>query len=364
MDPALHSAELSFACRHCSRHCQITRHRLEEQVFFSGGACRRWDDERAHGEAPVPGEDLAAGRVRLWRHHAGLDAEHASEARVVGLPRALYTPLGLPLWTAVVRAMGRRPVLSGAATPEVLQRGRQALPEVSCLPVHATMGQVVELHDQGVEEVLLPGWWDAASTGECAQAWRALEEQVRDRCRCPHVRLNADPWSGHAEAAEALGITRAQLGLALQQGIVSMHRLRRDLQALGRPVLDANQGPLGVLMSPWCSLSDPELDQELTRELTGARLGVVPMDCLPLDRVSLGSRWQPHARRLGTDLVRAVALCHEDPRLVPVVVHGQGCGAELEVEALLPDGPHLLLDLEASPSRRALEIQALVATLG
>ena len=27
-------------------------------------------------------------------------------------------------------------------------------------------------------------------------------------------------------------------------------------------------------------------------------------------------------RRLGTDLVRAVALCHEDPRLVPIVTHG------------------------------------------
>ncbi len=367
LSPSPGTLERIFECPQCTAHCQVTRLRADDRVFHFGDACERYTAQSS-GSAMV--DDPLSRRTELLLRACGLgDPPDPSVPRALGIPRAAHCVAVLPWLTAIARAAGRSPVLSGPTTPQTLADGMRHLTSDSCLPVKAAYGHVAELTRWGMHQVLMP------SVG----AYRGDEELAHNCLLCHHLpwmvagavpgaeiiapELSLDLPKGRrvddlAEAASALGLSRDDVERALDEGDTADKRWRQELRAWGREVLAAGHDRIAVVFGRPYLLSDPLLSLSIGRHLARLGLAVLPFDALPIESVVLDGRWQDLPWHHPRDLIRAGLLIEKDARLFPVVVTSFGCGPDAftvkHLEQLFAGRPHLFVELDEHRSEAGL----------
>lgn len=307
-------AERELECSVCANHCRVTRYRAGESVGYVGGRCDYWDRVRQS----VPQGGPFAARHRLLLEHARLDPDDAVDPdRAVGLPLPQAAGL-LPLWAAVLRGVGRQPVLS---------RSPRAGGGAPCLPLDLAQAHVDDLRSRGVSTVLSP-----ALPGRSCPAWRPAGVEVLP------VDVRADRPLHNAVAVRDLStlldVEPRSLAPAVQEGQAHLGRLRRALLALGREHLTSSR-PQAVVVAPPCALSAPCWSAEVAPVFEAAGVGLLPIDTFPL-------HWRHAPEPLPVRAARRVA---EDPRLFPVFVACPGCPVPEEVWPALAGRPALVVDL-------------------
>jgi len=358
--------EKSFECPQCSNRCQVTRFASEGRKSFFGDTCERYSQRDSTRTGAGDADHPMARRWRLLLEAAGIDDNTPTAGRcsgAIGIPRASLAYRFLPIWTELVRAAGREPVLSPASSSRLLASGQRRLSADACLPVKISYGHVQALVDRGVREVLMPSVHgvDGRQRSEkgpyVCTFTRHLPWMLRSTFDCrilaPEIELDLpegkevlDPEGLAAE----LGIGADDVRRAVARGKAALVGWRRRLLELGREVLDGNSDRVLVVMGKPYNLADPFLNMELGRHLDRLGLPAIPMDCLPLDDVELDDRYRELVWADNRDYVRAALLVRRDPRLFPVVLSSFGCGPDgfgiKHLEELLDHKPRLFLELD------------------
>ncbi len=358
----------SFECPKCSNRCQVNRFRSGSDVFYFGDTCEMYTSKVAGRSKDTGVRDVLVAMERSLHVAAGLDPdEEIGEVRdgegTIGIPRAGMPYALLPLWTAMVRAAGKRPVLSSPSSTALLAEGLKRTTAETCLPVKMAYGHVVDLVRRGVRRVLLPS---VIAT--------PLRPEPNDRSyTCPYtqylpymVRTSVDvaliaPQLSLAEPADqalvdredtaaALGISPRMLDVAVREGLRDVRRFHDRVREIGRETLAAGEAPILVVMGKPYNLLDPFLNLGLGRHLARLGLPFVPMGSLPLDDVRLGERFEDLPWGVNRDYLRAAMVIRRDPRLFPVVLSSFGCGPDgftvKHLDAILEGKPRLLLELD------------------
>ncbi len=358
--------ERSFECRACSNRCQVTRFRAGDRVRFFGDICERYSERDDSRTGVSRSEHLLAQRWRGLLAAAGLEEgwqPPRDPDKALGIPRASVGLQFLPIWTAIARAAGREPVLSPPSSSAILADGQRRLQADTCLPVKVSYGHVLALQEHGVQDILMPAvnsvparQRDERGPFVCAFT-RHLPYMLRAALDAnllsPEVEMDMGPGKEILEPqalAAALGITEARLVEAVGEGRAAMTEWARDLQEMGRELLEGEHQRILVIMGKPYNLADPYLNMDLGRQLSRLGLAVLPMDCLPLDSVHLPPRYDELVWQGNRDYVRAAQLIRLDPRLFPVVLSSFGCGpdgfANKHLDDLLDGRPRLFLELD------------------
>ncbi len=358
--------ERSFECRACSNRCQVTRFRAGDRVRFFGDVCERYSERDDSRTGATTNDHLLAKRWRLMLEAAGMDDKAPlpeDPARAIGIPRASVGLQYLPLWTALIRAAGREPVLSPPSTSTILAQGQRKLQADTCLPVKITYGHVQALLERGVTNILMPS---VNSTPQRQAGERGpytceftrhlpymLNTALDANFIVPEVELEEAPGKeidALSLLAEQLDAPEDALIAALKKGRAAMVDHEAELQSLGRELLAASHDRILVILGKPYNLSDPYLNMDLGRQLTRLGMAVLPMDCLPLGQVELPPRYDELVWAGNRDYLRAAMLIRRDPRLFPVVLSSFGCGpdgfANKHLEELLEGRPRLMLELD------------------
>jgi predicted CoA-substrate-specific enzyme activase len=357
--------ERSFECAQCSNRCQVTRFSSDGRTHFFGDTCERYSERDGSRTGQSNPNHPLARRWRMLLEEAGLeDGGSAGRcADVVGIPRASVAFQFLPIWTALVRASGREPLLSPPSSSRLLASGQQKLRADACLPIKIAYGHVQALVDKGVREVLLPSVHavdrrqaDEKGPYVCAFT-RHLPWMLKSAfdCRLIAPELEIDLGEGREVLdvdglAGDLGIGPDAVRRAVADGRAALHRWNERLLELGREILAGAGDRVLVVMGKPYNLADSFLNMDLGRQLDRLGLPAIPMDCLPLDEVELDGRYDDLVWAGNRDYVRASLMVRKDPRLFPVVLSSFGCGPDgfgvKHLEELLADRPRLFLELD------------------
>ncbi len=360
------SLERSFECKHCANRCQVTRFKSGGELFFFGDTCERYSAGGARRTGPIKVRNTLAERQTLLLDAAGMrDASNNAEVALppLGIPRASTSFHLLPVWTAIARAAGRRPVLSAPSSTQLLAAGQRRLQADTCLPIKLVFGHVEDLRQRGVKDILLPAVSglprhqpDEPQASTCPFTrhlpWMVDTARAGDLL-APELALDADPqrWLvGDADIGARLGLGREQLQGALERGLEDVRGWQARLRLMGQEVLDQAKDRVLVVMGRDYILGDGFLNLDLGRHIARLGLPILPMDALPLSEVRLERRWDSLIWASNRDYVRAAMLVRRDPRLFPVVLSSFGCGPDgftvKHLEALLQDRPRLFLELD------------------
>ena len=367
MDACHGELEKSFECPKCANRCQVNRFRSGAQVFFFGDTCERFSAQTGRGKHGVPRDHALALRSRWLLEEAGIvlgDWTAFSDPQgALGIPRASMGLQLLPVWTAIARAAGRRPVLSAPSSADLLALAQRHLRADTCLPVKMTYGHVEDLLNRGVTDILLPAVASLpkGQPGELQSATCPFTQHLTWMVRelgCPNLiapELQLDAPRGQqildpAALAARLDTSVATIQRGLRDGLDAMDRWQARLRLMGTAILENATDRVLVVMGRSYNLGDPFLNMDLGRHLDHLGLPVLPMDALPLPEVALEERWNSLVWSSNRDYIRAALLVRRDPRLFPVVLSSFGCGPDgftlKHLEELLADRPRLFLEID------------------
>ncbi|MDH3401978.1 MAG: acyl-CoA dehydratase activase [Acidobacteriota bacterium] len=354
----------SFECPLCSNRCQVNRLRSGAESFFFGDTCERYTSKAAAPAGGAAAEDHLAVMEAALLEEAGLAAGAdgaVDPTSAVGIPRAGLALAWLPVWAALVRAAGRQAVLSAPSSPSILAAALGDIRAETCLPVKMAHGHVRDLLARGVRTILLPsvlsvppGPADSSPAGHTCPYTHYLPFMVRAalgvELLAPRVELAEERILEPEGLAARLGIEPDLLQAALAAGLRAQERFRGRMRALGRQLLARRGDRLVVVLGKPYNLLDPFLNLGLGRHLVRLGLPFMPMECLPLDEVSLDERWSELPWGTNRDYVRAALFARDDPRLFPLAISSFGCGPDgftvRHLEALLENRPQLVLEVD------------------
>ena len=74
----------------------------------------------------------------------------------VGIPNTLFAAYHLAYWERLLTLLDFEPILAAESSQESVERGGRLLPPEFCIPIKVFIGHILNLLDQGVDQVLLP----------------------------------------------------------------------------------------------------------------------------------------------------------------------------------------------------------------
>ena len=363
--------ERSFECRKCSNRCQVTRFRAGGEVFFFGDVCELYSARGGKGPGGTRADHPLAQRQQWLYEAAGVDPDLVDKDidpdRVVGIPRSSTAFALLPVWTELIRAAGKQPVLSAPSSSSVLSEGQRLMRVDTCLPVKLAHGHVQELRERGVRDILSPAvsglprtHRDDGTLDTCPYThhlpWMVQAALGTDAVRLitPEVNLGASGRERIANAGQIgrqLGLSEDQVHGAIDRGLRAITEWSAKVRLLASEALDRKeQDRILVVIGRSYNLGDAFLNMDVGRHLARLGIPVVPMDALPLHEVELDARFRDLRWASNRDYVRAALLIQRDPRLFPVVLSSFGCAPDgftlKHLEILLGDRPRLFLELD------------------
>ena len=359
--------ERSFECPRCSNRCQVNRFRAGEDVFFFGDTCEIYSSRISGRQQAEESDDPLAWMEQLLMRAAGLgqegEAEFGDPSSAVGIPRSSLCLSLLPIWSAIIEEAGQRPVLSSKSSPKLLAQGLRLNTAETCLPVKMAYGHVHDLAQRGIRTVLFPSvvkslprqaGEEPNSTCPYTHHLPFMVQGALDvNLLTPQVDLSAEPGYEVVDPDRLvleLGLTVTRMDGAVQQGILAMQDVRREMQRRGREVLQGDHDRILVVIGKPYNLLDPFLNLGLGRHLQRLGLPYLPMESLPLQDAKLDDHWDDLPWGLNRDYVRAAILIRNNTKLFPIVLSSFGCGPDgftvKHLDAMLLDRPRLLLEVD------------------
>jgi predicted CoA-substrate-specific enzyme activase len=174
----------SFACEHCSNHCEIKKVQLGgSEPLYYGSRCDRYNVKKK-------GEKKSRFNAFQYRQNkllefAGLNRKSSFakatedksqisnlKSQTIGIPMALATWQLLPMFARLFKELGFEVVLSGRTSPstlstalktgmlgtskETIRKGVESVTAQPCFPIKVAYGHIVDLVEKGVDYIFLP----------------------------------------------------------------------------------------------------------------------------------------------------------------------------------------------------------------
>jgi predicted nucleotide-binding protein (sugar kinase/HSP70/actin superfamily) len=218
----------------------------------------------------------------------------------------------------------------------------------SCFPVKLAFGHLVDVVRKDVDLLFLPSMMtrERAAEGQPHNHYcplipatpHLLMQNLPADLAMPRIVNRALHFhDAHARRTELRALAAALTGAssraadaATEAGWSALERFQHAVRARGLEVLESlADGLPGVVVvgRPYTS-NDTGSNLDLPYKLR--RLGVLPMpmDSLPLERVSVPDRYDDMYWRSGQDIMRAAVLVRDTPRLQAIYLTNFNCGPD------------------------------------
>lgn len=151
----------SFTCaggkEKCDRKCEISKIRIDGQMYPFGGVCNKYYNMRLRKEVETELFDYVAIRQKLSFEKYGVEPfkgtkDQDKPERTVGIMRSFLTYAYYPLYSNFFKKIGFSVVLPDKIDPEGISRIEAAF----CLPAELSHGSFLQLLKQSPDYIFLP----------------------------------------------------------------------------------------------------------------------------------------------------------------------------------------------------------------
>ncbi len=347
-------------CGGCENRCLLTVNTFPGgRRFISGNKC-----EKGAGLTKVSEDvpNLHAFKRKLLLEQAPSEIpEDVGPRGALGLPLCLGMYELLPLWTALFRALGFTPVLSGMSSRELYEEGQFSIPsDTACYPAKIMHGHIERLVGMGVPAVFYP-----------RMTWNLDEHASDNHYNCPVVAYYSELLRGNMDSLKKVtflypylsldseeelteglwrefhprfpDMKKAQIRKAVSAGFGNLRAYTAAVRAEGERAVKwarENGKPVMILAGrPYHA--DAEIGHGIDKLAVSLGFAVVSEDAVchlaptPKD-VRVLNQWTYHAR-----LYRAAAWAAANPDAQLVQLVSFGCGVDAittdEVKRILED---------------------------
>lgn len=360
-------------CGRCANNCLVTITRFSDgRAFVSGNRCERGTERAAARTAPgavsartvgpartaAPGPGPASEAPPLpnlfaWKYdrvfrYSPLDPVQAPRG-MVGIPRVLNLYEDYPFWFTVFTALGFSVKLSPRSSRSVYDAGIETIPSESvCYPGKLVHGHVMRLLKEGVPFLFYP----------CVPHTTKEDPRACNHFNCPivasypEVVLNNIDGIRHGPVRYAnpflplhhpqrlkrrlmeelawAGVTRAEVGAAVDKGCAEQARFKAEVRAKGEETLREvhSSGLRGLILAGRPYHVDPEISHGIAELAVSLGMAVLTEDSVAhLGRIARPLRvvdqWVYQTR-----LYAAASLAAERDDLALVQINSFGCGLD------------------------------------
>ncbi len=336
-----------FTCRGCSNQCAIQEFTVEGEKTYWGDKC----SDRYRKQVTVDREPVIPDLIAL-RHQLLFESVSQTDGAAtptVGLPRAMYTYDLLPFWHRFFTDCGLRIMLTDETNRRIVQAGLDSAVAEPCFPIIAAHGHVKELIERGVDYVFLPNVLNTEGPCELPQShvcpwgqtlpWVVRQAPAfsgwRDRILAPSLRFGDgrdQVRSALVKMAQSLGVPRHRAARAVHAAFAAQDRFRDMLTAAGRDAIERlrRTGEKGIVLigRPY-NLHDRGINIAVARKLREYYgLNVLPMDCLPIDGISIAEINDNMYWNYGVKILAVSKLVREHPNLHIIYITNFKCGPD------------------------------------
>jgi len=342
----------SFACDHCSNHCEIKKVQMAgSEPLYYGSRCDRYNVKKTAQKKSRFG--AFEYRQKKLLEFAGLNSKSQIsnlKPKKIGIPMSLASWQLLPTFSQFFRELGFEVVLSGRTSKETIRKGVESVTAQPCFPVKVAYGHIVELIEKGVDYIFLPS---IVSTV-------ASFPQNKHNHFCPYVQ--SFPYQVRSAFGDKLGKTKlliaplrlgegdklakktfVELGKrlnvspfeaqrAMEKGFEAQRGFDKSLTDKGREILaNIREGEkLFILVSRPYNGCDEGVSLQLPKKFTDAGVEMMPIDMLDFSQAQPGDE-KLHSEiywSYGQKILRAADIIRQDNRLFAVYLSNFSCGPD------------------------------------
>ncbi|MGD1043250.1 MAG: acyl-CoA dehydratase activase [Sedimentisphaerales bacterium] len=342
----------SFACDHCSNHCEIKKVQMVgSEPLFYGSRCDRYNVKKTAQKKSRFG--AFEYRQSKLLEFAGLNLKSQIsnlKSKKIGIPMALASWQLLPTFSQFFRELGFEVVLSGRTSKETIRKGVESVTAQPCFPIKVAYGHIVELIEKGVDYIFLPS---IVST-------IASFPQNKHNHFCPYIQ--SFPYQVRSAFGDKLGKTKLLIALlrlgegdklakktfvklgkrlnvspsearrAMEKGFEAQRGFEQSLTDKGGEILASiREGEkLFILVSRPYNGCDEGVSLQLPKKFADAGVEMMPMDMLDFSQARLSDKslhneiyWS-----YGQKILRAADIIRQDNRLFAVYLSNFSCGPD------------------------------------
>ncbi len=350
----------SFACDHCSNHCEIKKVQLAlsssngmvgSEPLYYGSRCDRYNVKKTAQKKSRFG--AFEYRQSKLLEFAGLNSKSQIsnlKSKKIGIPMALASWQLLPTFSQFFRELGFEVVLSGRTSKETIRKGVESVTAQPCFPIKVAYGHIVELIEKGVDYIFLPSIVSTiASFPEnkhnhfCPyvqsfpyQVRSAFGDKLGDsKLLIAPLRLGEGDKLAKktfVELGKRLGVSPFEARRAMEKGFEAQRGFDKSLADKGREILASiREGEkLFILVSRPYNGCDEGVSLQLPKKFTDAGVEIMPMDMLDFKEARLSDE-KLHSEiywSYGQKILRAADIIRQDNRLFAVYLSNFSCGPD------------------------------------
>ena len=355
----------SFRCNSCTNYCRISKIKVDEFVYLSGGRCDKYEQgkERSNGDFP----DLFKKREELL--YSYLEAKKSNENECIGIPCAHMFFEYLPLYSVYLQELGFSVVVSDKSSSNIVKKGLEKTDIDNCLACKIIYGHVENLIEKGIKKIFFPSIIE----------YERSQDDLERNFTCPFVqampsiiqstypevsflipsfyREKADiDWQKELFATGlVLGKSKKEVKKAIQKSADAYYDFRKKRESMGNDFLHSNhKDQVCVVLGKIYNVHDPILNLNLSEKLRNRGIIPIPFDCLPISKQKLPQNFKDMVWASGQDFIRAAKIVLENEDIHPIMITNFGCGPDSFIdkykEELFRERPSLTLEIDEHTS--------------
>ncbi|MFH1371727.1 MAG: acyl-CoA dehydratase activase [Planctomycetota bacterium] len=347
----------SFACEHCSNHCEIKKVQLAgSEPLYYGSRCDRYNLKK--GGEKKSRFDAFKYRQDKMLEFAGLKGltpniklgAYGTGKKTIGIPMAISMWQMLPMFVRFFRELGFEVVLSGRTSKETIRKGVESVTAQPCFPIKVANGHIAELIEKQVDYIFLPSIvsttanFTANKHNHFCPYVQSFPYQIRSAFAdklgntklliCP-LRLGEGEKLAKKtfiELGKRLNVSPSNTQRAMEKGFKAQRGFDESLKDKGKEILSqiGQDEKLFILVSRPYNGCDEGVSLQLPKKFADAGVELMPVDMLDFNEAQLSDE-ELHGSiywAYGQKILRAAELIKRDERLFGVYLSNFSCGPD------------------------------------
>lgn len=367
--------ENSFICaggaEKCDRKCEISRIRINENIFPFGGVCNKYYNLRLNKQIDSRRFDLVALRQKLAFEKYGVissdrNVNQDKPERTVGILRSFLTYLVFPLYSNFFDQLGFRVVLSDEIDPEGISRIQAAF----CLPAEITHGSFYNLLKKKPDYIFIPQVMQLPVSnvetfsrmcvfvqGEpyyLKATFRKELEQSPSMLLSPVLKMEDGYEAAEdtlVEMMKRVGVPEKSVRKAYQFACKKQRDFERELIDIGRETLkylDDHPDMFAIVLfgRPYNAFAD-EANMGIPHKVASRGYFIIPHDMIPSDHINVDHKmfWAT-----GQKIMKSAQIVKERKNLFGFYITNFSCGPDSFLlgyfRRIMGSKPSLTLELD------------------
>lgn len=358
----------SFECKGCPNYCEINRVKLadEDKYLFYGGRCEKYEKDSKTSKLPDP---LKIREELLWRAHREYEEKYKyRKAPVIGIPHIFYFHDLLPFWSSLLWEMGFKVEISGKTNKEIINKGIEKIPSEACFPLKVAYGHIAELIDRGIDLIFMPSFinlniYDEYEKGLACPLVQTIPYVSKGFYKEVKIIIPRIDFSrGFEYLKEEIKntfkglVSTKNLDLKINTAREKQKEFINSLQKEGIKFLEtAKDRKLGqtatvVILGRSYNSFDSAVSLDISTKISRLNVLPLPMDMLPLDKISIREDWSNLYWRSGQKIIKATRFIRKLRDVFPLFITNFSCGPDSFIlnyfKNEMGEYPYLILEID------------------